>query len=57
MLCIGEQQLAQQEQQRDELQQQLFAALTLRIRNQIVAGQQPLDVAEVRTVTLVHVLL
>ncbi|CDJ41684.1 hypothetical protein, conserved [Eimeria tenella] len=46
VLCIGEQQLAQQEQQRDELQQQLFAALTLRIRNQIVAGQQPLDVAE-----------
>lgn len=47
-LRVSQRQSRQQEKQREELQQQLFAALALRIRNQTAAGQQPLDVAEVR---------
>lgn len=48
VLHVSQQHSKQQDQQRQELQQQLFAALALRIRNQTAAGQQPLDVAEVR---------
>ncbi|CDJ58182.1 hypothetical protein, conserved [Eimeria maxima] len=46
VLHVSQQHSKQQDQQRQELQQQLFAALALRIRNQTAAGQQPLDVAE-----------
>ncbi|OEH80561.1 hypothetical protein cyc_04584 [Cyclospora cayetanensis] len=44
-LCASKQQ-AHQDQQDQELQQLLFGALAMRIRNQTAAGLQPLDVSE-----------